>query len=461
MTPGARVQVRWTDGRVYPATVLGAAQGLVHVRWDSGGQPAWVPGHAILDTNAIMAAYGGASQQAQPSAAPPPPQWQVQAVERTPAPVAAAAPPGPPPRPTSATIRELPRGLVYEPTAQGPGTGRAFFVFFGFISTADSDVAMRMTDIEHLGDDVAALRAAGYRVVVDLHGDLLTLDAALTNRHPEAQGLITAGVFWGGHGDDDGAIGDAHGGDIFPEQISKEVAALGTVRLFAMSACYAGNHVPRWQKALGPQAVIIGWGAPITNERAIEFLTPDEQSSKGFDDLILRHLGARRVCGDAPLVEVRELARKHEDQIALVNLSFDELVEGAAKKLGVPLDRSKSGDAYFIVKTPSSKDRPNVPRSQRVRVSPVAAGATWINIGSLVGPYTEALDLARALRVVAPSLHVRVALAKVTPPDAEFVMVETLFRRRRLDVMTLVNNIRMIGSYADRIEDMYFGSDQR
>lgn len=453
---------------MYPATVLGTAQGLVHVRWDAGGQPAWVPAQAILDAASLAAAYGqrpsGAQPQAQQAAqqqAPPPPQWQVQAQERKPAPAPTPPPPGPPPRPMAATIRGLPRGLVYEPTAQGPGTGKAFFVFFGFVATADSDVAMRMTDLEHLGDDVAALRAAGYRVLVDLYGDLLMLDAALTNRHPEAQGLVTAGVFWGGHGEDDGAIGDAHGGDIFPEQIAKEVAAIASVKLFAMSACYAGNHTARWQKALGPQALIIGWGAPITNERAIEFLTPDEQSSKGFDDLIERHLGARRVCTDAPLAEVRDLAREHEDKIALINLSFDELVEGAAKRMGLPLDRGKTGDAYFLIKTPPSKDRPNVPRSQRVRVSPIAAGATWINISSLVGPYTEALDLARALRVVGGSLHVRIALAKVTPPDAEFVLVETLFRRRRLDVMTLTNNIRMIGSYADRIEDMFFGSDQR
>jgi hypothetical protein len=357
----------------------------------------------------------------------------------------------------SGMIGSLPRGLIYDPT--GPANGKAFFVFFGFLATADVDLAMRVTDIEHLGDDVAALRAAGFRVIVDLHGNLEGLNAALMGTHPDAQGTIPVGVFWGGHGEDDGAIGDFEGGFIDPEQVAPEVAAKGTLKLFVMSACYAGNHAARWQKAMGPNAQIIGWGAPITNERAIEFLTPDDASSKGFDDLLDRHLGVKRVCADGPLTETRELSRKHEDRIAVLNLTFDELVDGATKKLKCPMTRGKGGEAYFIVKTPgSSADRP---RSQGVRAGALGVGGSWICISSLVGPYSDALDLARGLRLVTPSLHVRIALSKVTPPDSEFVIVETLFRRRRLDPVTFANNVMTIGRYADKLEDLFFGSDQR
>jgi hypothetical protein len=470
--PGARVQVTWTDGRVYPATITALSQGFAQVRWDAGGAVQWVPMHAVAPlaapTQAPVSTPAPAGWNAYPQyrqqAAPPPPQQQAQPPHAIaqPAPKPGPAPSGAAPRPTTGTIRDLPRGLVYEPTGSGPGNGKVFFFLFGFVATADVDAAMRMTDIDHIGDDVAALRAAGYRVIVDLHGDLEVLNAALTGAHPDAGGAVTAGLFWGGHGDDDGTIATYDGGWIEPEQIVPEVAKKGTVKLFVMSACYTGNHVPRWQKVLGPQAQIIGWGAPITNERAIEFLVPDDANAKGFDDLLEKHLGVRRVMADGPLVEVKELAKKHEDRVATMLLSLDELAAEAVKRLKCKLEKSKSGDAYYFeVRTPPSKDYPDIKRSQVVRVSTMGVGDAWILVSSLVGPYSDALDLARGLRAVAPALHVRVALAKLSNPDSEFVIVETILRRRRLDPYTFANNVSTVGIYADKLEDMFFGSDKR
>lgn len=468
--PGARVQVHWTDGRVYPATITALSQGFAQVRWDSGGAVQWVPMHTVSPLAAPLAAPAQAQAPA-PAAWNAYPQYRQQQQPMPPAqatqaaqapPRSEAAPSGGAPRPTAATIRDLPRGLVYEPTGSGPGNGKVFFFLFGFVSTADVDAAMRMTDIDHIGDDVAALRAAGYRVVVDLHGELEVLDAALKGAHPDAGGAETAGLFWGGHGDDDGTIATHDGGWIAPEQIAPEVAQKGTVKLFVMSACYTGNHVPRWQKALGQQAQIIGWGAPITNERAIEFLVPDDANAKGFDDLLEKHLGVRRVTADGPLVEIRELAKKHEDRVATMLLSLDELAAEAVKRLKCKLEKSKAGDAYYFeVRTPPSKDYPDVKRSQVVRVSTMGVGDAWILVSSLVGPYSDALDLARGLRAVANAIHVRVALAKLSNPESEFVVVETILRRRRLDPYTFANNVNTIGMYADKLEDMYFGSDKR
>jgi hypothetical protein len=264
----------------------------------------------------------------------------------------------PEPRPMGEKIMGLPRGLVYEPTGSGSGSGKAFFFLFGFSAASDTDLSMRMTDIDHIGDDVAALRAAGFRVVVDLHGDLAGLSAALTNKHPDADGALTAGVFWGGHGSEDGTIGTFDGDHIAPEKLPVGVPKIGTVKLFVMSACNAGAHQGRWQKAIGSQATVIGWGAPITNQRAIQFLTPDESSSKGFDDLLERHLGVKRVQDDAPLVEVRQLSLEHEDRIATLNLSFDELIAGVGQRMLGQIERGKGGEAYITVRTPPSKDYP-------------------------------------------------------------------------------------------------------
>jgi hypothetical protein len=527
--PGARVQVTWSDGRAYPATVIAVGNGFVHVQWDSGGAPQWVPLGVVAPLAAYPPSHAAPPHAAPPHAAPPhaapphaapphaapphaapphgghaaypyaqhaPPQHA--AARQAPSPYAppqhAPPPHAPPqhappqhappsqhvahaatvvhaapsaasgsgPRPTAATIRDLPRGLVYEPTGSGVGNGKAFFVLFGFVATTDADAAMRATDIDHIGDDVAALRAVGYRVIVDLHGDLELLDSVLLGKHPDAGGAVTAGVFWGGHGDADGTIGTFDGGWIAPEDLDAEVAKKGTVKLFVMSACHAGNHVPRWQKALGAQAQIIGWGAPITNARAIEFLVPDEANAKGFDDLLIKHLGAPPVTGDGPLVEVRELAKKHEERVATMLLGLDELVKEATKRLRCKCERIKNTDVYVMeVRTPPSKDNPDKPRSQLVRVTTMGAGDAFVHIMSRVGAYSDALDLARALRATAPAIHIRVAIAKLNADDSEQIIVETIVRRRRLDPYTFSNNVSTVGMYADKLEDMYFGSDVR
>jgi hypothetical protein len=483
------------------------------VRWDAGGALQWVPLNVVAPRGAAlqvaapqvpapaMAQWNAQVLAAPPSTATPPPATPPPATPppATPPPATppAASPPaaspssasppaarppqkpapqepaqalpsleaaphGPPPRPTSTTVRDLPRGLVYEPTGSGAGTGKVFFVLFGFVSTADVDAAMRMTDIEHLGDDVAALRAAGYRVIVDLHGDLATLDAALLGNHPDAGGAVTAGVFWGGHGDDDGTIATHEGRWIAPEQISPDVAKRGEVKLFVMSACYAGRHAARWQKALGAGAQIIGWGAPISNQRAIEFLVPDDANAKGFDDLLEKHLGARRVAADGPLAEVRDLARKHEERVATLLLTLDELVEEARQRLKCRVDKGKNPRVYFLeMRTPPSKDAPNIPRSHLVRVSTLGAGEAWISISALVGPYSDALDLARGLRAIADATQLRLTLQSISDPPTEFMIVETLVRRRRLDPYGFARHVGIVGSNADRLEDLFFGSDKR
>jgi hypothetical protein len=351
---------------------------------------------------------------------------------------------------------------MYEPSGNGPGSGQAFFFLFGFNANADSDLVMRANEIEHIGDDVAALRAAGYRVIVDLHGDLTTLNDALLGQHPDASGLKTTGVYWSGHGDTDGTIQTHEGLWIDPEQIPPEVAKQGHVKLFVMSACDAGSHTARWQKAMGPQAQIIGWGAPITIKRAVEFLVPDEANAKGLDDLLVRHLGAKPVTADMPLMEVRELSRKHEDGLATLLLPLDELAPAAQARLKCTLEKIKDGSGYFFeVPTPPSKDYPTKARTQLVRAIGWGAGDAWIYIKSLVGPYSDALDLARGIRLLSPTFNVRMILQKGDANEPELIFVDTMVRRKRLDPIGFSNQLLSVAINADKLEDLFFGSDKR
>ena len=51
----------------------------------------------------------------------------------------------------------------------------------------------RLVELPHQADDIASLRAAGYRVIFDIRGTRDSLVQALLSAHPESAGTITAG----------------------------------------------------------------------------------------------------------------------------------------------------------------------------------------------------------------------------------------------------------------------------
>ena len=45
--------------------------------------------------------------------------------------------------------------------------------------------------------------------------------------------------------------------------------------------------------------------------------------------------------------------------------------------------------------------------------------------------------------------------------DPELMFVDMLVRRKRLDTVTLANAVLSVATNADRLEDLFFGSDKR
>ncbi len=374
------------------------------------------------------------------------------------APAAASAPAvaGAPKPSRLAGVDGLPRGLVFEPTGSGPGAGKAFYFFFALSPLSRADAKIMRIELDQIGDDVAALRAGGYRVVVDLLADLPALVMCLKNEHPDAGGARTAGVFWTSHGGPDGRIEDWRGRRIGPADLGEGLAC-PELAMFVLSACYVANHADKWQKALGGGAKVFGWGAPITAERAADFLRQDETTAKGFDDLLALHLGAARVAKEGPLAEAVELGEALAKRLFGHLPSYDELIEIVGTRAIVkPSKLEGAPDLWGFLVARFVADRPK-PRTQGVRV---ALLGDWVYVTSTVGPYSELIDLTKAMQLVGGNTFTRVFLSK--PPEGPpFLIVSSTSTLRGLSATALWGMISTVGDVSDELEDLYFGSDDR
>jgi hypothetical protein len=185
--------------------------------------------------------------------------------------------------------------VTHAPLAEGIGTGKSFFFLFGYKRASSRDQDMLKQELAQIDDDIEVLRKAGYTVVVDPQGTRDELIAAVEGRGVGAEGLTPAGLFWSAHGHADGALECCDGGVVRSEDLDPTKVSPG-LRLAVFSACYVGSRSRTWRKALGGRALVVGWGRPVTIERAVDFLVPDPESTTDLDDLI-----ARWLLTDAPL----------------------------------------------------------------------------------------------------------------------------------------------------------------
>ena len=163
---------------------------------------------------------------------------------------------------------------VLAPLKPGVGDGMVFHFLFGLKIHSPNDRRLFGEAREHINDDVEILRNAGYTCVIDEQSVHQDFTGAVYGDAEDVKGLKPAGVFWLAHGHDDGAIETCDGGVVQPDDIDSSKVP-DSLKLVVFAACYTGSCSRTWRKALGGKPMVVGWGRPVTIDRAVEFLTED------------------------------------------------------------------------------------------------------------------------------------------------------------------------------------------
>lgn len=349
--------------------------------------------------------------------------------------------------------------VVLLPTGQGLGSGQAFLFHFGLKRHAPGD--RRLFDLArgHIDDDVDVLRAAGYTVVIDeeaTHADFL---ASIYGTGEGVDGLSPAGVFWLAHGHADGAIETVDGGVVAPGDVDASRVHPG-LKLVVFAACYTGSCSRSWRRALGGRPLVVGWGRPVTIDRAVEFLTPDDATENDLDDLIRRYL-----LSDVPVpaeVEVRwsplapaaqagreaDLRTRLEGTLAVLRAKVRPVAdgdEGAALEADVPLPDGRWHRAKLFVLDSNE---------------PFCEGETLLGVECDVGELSAVVDASMLLAGIPESRFARVQLVD-GGREMPNIVVQGFTPLARVSDGEAAALAYSVCRYADVLERRIFGGDAR
>jgi hypothetical protein len=341
--------------------------------------------------------------------------------------------------------------VIHPPTGSGIGDGKAVFLLYGFRVNSLQDQEMLAMELPHIADDIEVLTKAGYCVVLDPQATKSDFLDAIAGKGEGAVGLTPAALYWSGHGSADGSLQTCDSGEIRAEDLDPAQVSAG-LRLVVFSSCYVGSRARAWRKAFGGQALVVGWGRPVTMERAIDFLEPDDATDTDFDDLIRRYLLA-----DTPIPP-------EDDGTTLAEaVTLSGRMDGIADRVAQVAAHlratvtQEAGHAVFQV--PLEDDR-----SQRARVcvvdsvGPFSEGEQLFAVESEVGQMS---GVASAMQLLtAPQRAGFARLAAVRSEDGSPLVVIQGFlpltRARDQDMAAL---IFQVCERADRLEQSVFGSD--
>ena len=342
--------------------------------------------------------------------------------------------------------------ITHAPLKDGIGTGKAFFFLFGFKRASQRDQAMLKRELEQIDDDVATLRNAGYTVIVDSQATREDFIATVNGTGEGAAGLVPAGFYWSAHGNEDGGIECCDGGTILPENVTPETVSPG-LRLAIFGACYVGSRSRTWRKALGGKALVVGWGRPVTIDRAVDFLQPHDETSTDLDDLIQRWL----LTDEALPIDAGEPASLPASASSLGRIgALADRIKVIAEMLGA---RYREHDSHIDLEVPLPDDRSHFVEAFLIDASdPYCEGEILFGVEAKVGEMTALVTPTMLLAGIGRAGYGRIALVK-SDTDMPRIVAQAFVPFARATDQDLAAQIYQAASKADALEHVIFGGD--
>lgn len=342
---------------------------------------------------------------------------------------------------------------VHTPLAPGIGDGKAFFFLFGFKRAAKIDQGMLARELAEIDDDIEVLRQAGYTVVVDPQGTREDFIATVIGEGEGVPGLIPAGFYWSAHGHEDGGIECCDGAVVYPSDIDSSKVSPG-LRLAIFGACYVGARSVTWKNALGGWPLVVGWGRPVTIDRAVDFLHPDDETTTDLDDLIRRWLLSDEPLPSAvpPDNEILPVAATSLGRIG----ELTERIQPIADMLGA---RWRELDNHLQLEVPLANHR-----SQFVQVflvdanQPFCEGELLFGAESKVGELSALVDVGMALAALGHPGFGRIALVR-SDTDMPRIVSQAFTPYTRASDQHIAAQIYQVAAKADALEFKLFGGD--
>ena len=342
--------------------------------------------------------------------------------------------------------------VTHAPLAEGIGSGKAFFFLFGFKRASQRDQMMLKRELEQIDDDIETLRKAGYTVVVDPQATREDFVATVSGKGEGAAGLVPAGFYWSAHGNEDGSIETCDGSLVKPDDVVAADLAPG-LRLAIFGACYVGARSRTWRKALGGEALVVGWGRPVTIDRAVDFLQPDDETTTDLDDLIKRWLLTDEALPIDP-GEPTSLPAAASSQGRIGVLA--ERIKVIAEMLGA---RHREHGSHLDLEVPLPEGRSHFVEVFLVDASdPFCEGEILFGVEANVGEMTALVTPAMLLSGVGRVGYGRIALVK-SDTDMPRIVAQAFTPLARATDQDLAAQIYQTASKADSLEHAIFGGD--
>lgn len=340
---------------------------------------------------------------------------------------------------------------VRPPTEAGIGDGKVVYFLFGLKLDDKTDQSMLTTELQHIDDDVEALRGAGYTVVVDPQATRQDLLEALCGKGEGAVGLAPAAIYWSAHGNADGSVEACDGSSILPSEIDPATVS-PALRLVIFSSCYVGARARTWRKALGGNPMVVGWGRPVTLERVVDFLDPDEGTSTDLDDLIRRYL-----LSDTPIpAEGHDICYPPGSEAAGHLGDVPQRLESVAAMLGATV--SEAGN-HALVKVALEGGRSHQARVNVVEsAQPFAEGEPLLAIEADVGELGGATEVLPLLTTVSSPGYARLSLVGGVD-GAPKLVVQGFLPLARVRDQDLAALIFQVCERANALEHRVFGTN--